>query len=97
MTSTQRLEAQPYQFKSVWCGMCACGLSTHDVDKVHSCGCVQVPVQLVQDDPLHTQDLSHGKAAAALNHQVSDGAQHLVANIGLTKYNTCSTLLLHVS
>lgn len=71
---------------------CVCGLSTHDVDKVDSCGCVQIPVQLVQDDPLHTQDLSHGKAAAALHHQVSDRAQHLVANTGPTTY-----LLLHVS
>lgn len=64
--------------------VCVCGLSTHDVDEVHSCGCVQVPVQLVQDDPLHAEDLSRGEAAAALHHQVSDGAQRLVANTGST-------------
>lgn len=40
-------------------------------------GAVQVPVQLVQNDPLHAKNLRCRKAAPALHNQVFNGAYYL--------------------
>lgn len=50
---------------------------TYDVDEIDRRGGVQVPVQLVQDDPLHAKNLCCGKAAPALHNQVLNGAYYL--------------------
>ena len=43
---------------------------TYDVQEVQCCGSVQIPVQFVQDDPLHPQDLWWRTATAARDSQL---------------------------
>lgn len=50
---------------------------TYYVNEVDRCCRVQVPVQLVQNDPLHAKNLRRREVAAALQHKVFDGAYYL--------------------
>lgn len=50
---------------------------TYDVNEIDRRGGVQVPVQLVQNDPLHAKNLRGRKAAPALHNQVFNGAYYL--------------------
>lgn len=50
---------------------------TYYVNEVDRCCRVQVPVQLVQNDPLHAKNLCRREVAAALHHEVFDGAYYL--------------------
>lgn len=50
---------------------------TYYVNEVDRCCRVQVPVQLVQNDPLHAKNLRRREVAAALHHEVFDGAYYL--------------------
>lgn len=43
---------------------------TYDVQEVQCCGGVQIPVQFIQDDPLHPQDLWWRTATAARDSQL---------------------------
>lgn len=43
---------------------------THDVKEVQCSGGVQVPVQLIQNNPLHPQDLRRRTATFAAGHQL---------------------------
>lgn len=50
---------------------------TYYVNEVDRCCGVQVPVQLVQNDPLHAKNLCCRKVAPALHNQVSNRAYYL--------------------
>lgn len=47
------------------------------MNEINRCGGVQVPVQLIQNDPLHAKNLRCRKAAPALHNQVFNGAYYL--------------------
>lgn len=55
-----------------------CWILTYYVNEVDWCCGVQVPVQLVQNDPLHAKNLRCWKVASALQHQVSDRTDDLL-------------------
>lgn len=68
-------------------------LHTHDVQEVQWCGAVQIPVQLVQDDPLHPQNLWWRTAAVARGSQLLQGGHTLArthTHSYLKKCNRCA-------
>lgn len=57
--------------------MSICWNPTYYVNEVDWCCGVQVPVQLVQNDPLHAKNLCCWKGASALQNQVFNRTYYL--------------------